>query len=295
MTFDKVKKYGPLMAFWLLGIIWGSNFIYMKYATEYISSTQVVLLRVVLSVIPIAVYAFFTRSIKKEHIRYVHHFLVMSLLATVIYYFCFVKGASLLYSGIAGALSGSAPLFTFILGMIFLKDEKSSVAKIAGIILGAVGIILLAKPFNAEITPTTWLGIGYMIAGSLSFGASFIYTKRFISPLKIAGEALVTYQLLGAAIILLCITDFNGIGRILQSTQAALGLFIGLGLLGTGLAYLIYYYIIDSFGAVKASSVAYIPPVVALMIGALRVREPITLLDATATLLILFGVWLLKK
>ncbi|MEJ5056478.1 DMT family transporter [Sphingobacterium sp. MYb382] len=295
MAFQQLRKQLPLLVFCSLGIIWGSNFLYMKYAAKYISATQIVFLRVVLALIPILIYAWSTKSIKKAHLRYTHHFLVMSLLATVIYYFCFVKGASLLYSGVAGALSGSAPLFTFILGLIFLKEEKCTLNKVFGLILGALGIILLAKPFDAAVTTTTWLGIAYMLAGSLSFGASFIYTKKYISPLKIAGEALVSYQLLGAALILGCITDFKGIMAILPHTEAALGLFIGLSLLGTGLAYLIYYYLIDTFGAIKASSVAYIPPVVALLIGALLAQEPISLSDLLATALILFGVWLLKK
>lgn len=295
MVFQQLRKQLPLLVFCSLGIIWGSNFLYMKYAAKYISATQIVFLRVVLALIPILIYAWSTKSIKKAHLRYTHHFLVMSLLATVIYYFCFVKGASLLYSGVAGALSGSAPLFTFILGLIFLKEEKCTLNKVFGLILGALGIILLAKPFDAAVTTTTWLGIAYMLAGSLSFGASFIYTKKYISPLKIAGEALVSYQLLGAALILGCITDFKGIMAILPHTEAALGLFIGLSLLGTGLAYLIYYYLIDTFGAIKASSVAYIPPVVALLIGALLAQEPIGLSDLLATALILFGVWLLKK
>jgi len=295
MAFQQLRKQLPLLVFCSLGIIWGSNFLYMKYAAKYISATQIVFLRVVLALIPILIYAWSTKSIKKAHLRYTHHFLVMSLLATVIYYFCFVKGTSLLYSGVAGALSGSAPLFTFILGLIFLKEEKCTLNKVFGLILGALGIILLAKPFDAPVTTTTWLGIAYMLAGSLSFGASFIYTKKYISPLKIAGEALVSYQLLGAALILGCITDFKGIMAILPHTEAALGLFIGLSLLGTGLAYLIYYYLIDTFGAIKASSVAYIPPVVALLIGALLAQEPIGLSDLLATALILFGVWLLKK
>lgn len=295
MFFQQLKKHLPILVFCLLGAIWGSNFLYMKYAAKYISATQIVFLRVVLALFPILIYAFATKSIKKAHLRYTHHFLLMSLLATVIYYFCFVKGASLLYSGVAGALSGSAPLFTFILSLLFLKEEKSSLNKLIGLGLGALGIILLAKPFDAAVTSTTWSGIAYMLAGSLSFGASFIYTKKYISPLKIAGEALVSYQLVGAALILAGVTDFKNITAILPHTEAALGLFIGLSLLGTGLAYLIYYYLIDTFGAIKASSVAYIPPIVALLIGSLLAHEPIGLSDLCATTLILFGVWLLKR
>ena len=77
--------------------------------------------------------------------------------------------------------------------------------------------------------------------------------------------------------------------------HASIGLVVGLGLLGTGLAYIIYYYIVEKLGAVSASSVTYIPPIVALLIGGMLVGEPIKLADYGATILIFIGVILLKK
>lgn len=68
-----------------------------------------------------------------------------------------------------------------------------------------------------------------------------------------------------------------------------------LGLLGTAGAYIIYYFIVDKLGAVAASSVSYIPPVVALLIGALIVGEPIAAIDYAATFAIFTGVFLLKR
>ncbi len=72
------------------------------------------------------------------------------------------------------------------------------------------------------------------------------------------------------------------------------GIIFGLGLAGTGLAYMLYYYIVENLGAVSASSATYIPPVVAVFIGYVFVQEPISLLDVTAMALILAGVFLLR-
>ena len=135
----------------------------------------------------------------------------------------------------------------------------------------------------------------YMVAGSLSIGASFVYAKKFIIPLKIPAAALTTYQLGSGLLVLALLTDYRGIGHIFSSAHAAIGLIIGLGLLGTGLAYIIYYYIVEKLGAISASSVTYIPPVVALAIGALIVGEPIGLADYGAAILIIIGVILLKR
>ena len=114
-------------------------------------------------------------------------------------------------------------------------------------------------------------------------------------PLGIKASALTTYQLGLGLIVLLFITDFTNVNNIYENLHVALGVVIGLGLLGTGLAYIIYYYIIEKMGAVVASSVTYIPPIVALLIGVFIVDEKIKFSDYMATLLIFVGVYLINN
>lgn len=287
-------KYLPLMAFWLLGIVWGSNFIYMKMAAEYLSPLQIVFLRVAFGFAPVFIYAYFLGVLKRSHFKHLPHFVVMSLLATSVYYFSFAKGASLLPSGIAGALSGTIPLFALLFSVLFLAEEKASLMRVLGLFSGLLGVTLIAKPFAGEIAATNLEGVLYMTLGSISVGASFIYAKRYILPLNIPTAALTTYQLALSLMMLSLVTPYQGISRITDDLHASLGLIIGLGLLGTGLAYLIYYFIIAKSGAVVASSVTYIPPVVALVIGAL-VGEAIGLYELAATGLILAAILLINK
>lgn len=90
-------------------------------------------------------------------------------------------------------------------------------------------------------------------------------------------------------------TDFHGITRITAHTGALVGLVLGLGLLGTGLAYMLYYFIVQRLGALAASSVTYIPPVVALLMGMLFAGEAIGPLQLLAMACILSGVYLLQS
>ncbi len=129
-----------------------------------------------------------------------------------------------------------------------------------------------------------------MALGSFSLGVSFVYAKKYVMPLKLPTAALTTYQLGFAIIILAVFTNFGSISNITQSNTALAGLVLGLGLMGTGLAYIIYYYIVSEMGAIAASSVTYVPPVVALIIGAILVGEQIELTDYVATALIFTGV-----
>jgi len=294
-----VKDYRAALAFAFVGLVWGSNFVFMKLAAELITPTQIVFLRVLFGFTPIAVFAYYKKALSFQHIRHFHHFLAMGLLATVIYYFGFAKGTSLLTSGIAGAISGAIPLFSIFAAALFLKEESISSSKIVGTLLGFFGILVLARPFSSELGADTMLGAGFMVMGAMSVGFSFVYAKRFITPLQLSPLALTTYQLGSGLIILLLATDFTNIEAIADSSIALVATIVGLGLLGTGMAYLCYYFIIEKLGALTASSVTYIPPIVALIIGTGIMDETIDLRDYAAASLILVAVgvvaWSNKK
>ncbi len=282
-------------AFAFLGIIWGTNFIFMRQASEWISPVQIVFLRVLCGFVPIAVMAWMQKAVRREHLKYTGHFLVMALLATVIYYWAFASGTSLPISGVACVLNGAIPLFSFIVAAIFLRQEKITVMRLCGLMLGFAGVILIAKPWQVSGESISLAGVGYMILGSLSVGISFVYAKKFLADKQIAPLALTTYQIGLALVILACITPFTGITAIAQDSTASLGLIIGLGLLGTGVAYLTYYYLILNLGAVVASSVTYIPPVVALIVGFLAANEQLGVTEILSMVLIMSGVFLLQR
>ncbi|WP_192036248.1 DMT family transporter [Halomonas sp. YLGW01] len=282
------------LAFLLLGMIWGSNFLFMKWAADWITASQVALLRVIFGFLPILVVGLATRSLRLAHLRHAHHFIVMALLATAIYYVAFAQGTALLLSSLAGMLSGAIPLFTFVAAWAFLRSEPLNARSVGGTLLGFLGVLLIARPWQGPVGEIAPLGVLYMVIGSLSVGLSFVYARRFVSPLGLPPLALATYQTGFALLLLLAITDLEGMQALFAQPRAAWGLVIGLGLLGTGVAYILYYFIVERLGAVVASGVTYIPPVVALLIGVLLVDEPVRAMDLVAMLAILAGVGLLQ-
>jgi drug/metabolite transporter (DMT)-like permease len=281
-------------AFALLGLIWGSNFIFVKWAAVSISPEQIVLLRIIFGFMPLVVFALATRSLHWRDLRHLHHFTVMALLATAIYYFAFAKGTVLLLSSVAGMLSGAIPLFTFVTAWLFLRDEPINLRSVCGTLLGFAGVLLIARPWGGS-GQVSLPGVLWMIAGSLSVGGSFVYARRFISPLGLSPLALTTYQIGLALLLLLATVDRHGITAIFADGHATLGLVLGLGLCGTGLAYILYYVLVDRLGAIAASGVTYVPPVVALLTGFFSVGEPVGVLDVGAMVAILGGVALLQS
>jgi drug/metabolite transporter (DMT)-like permease len=283
------------LAFAALGLIWGTNFIFMKWASVYLSASQIVFLRVLLGFVPILAFALFTRALQWRQLRHVHHFIVMSLLATAVYYYAYARGAALLPSSVAGMLSGAIPLFSFVCAWALLRQERPDARMIAGVIAGFAGVLLIARPWNAHGAGVDPGGVLWMAAGSLSVGCSFVYARRFLSALDISPLALATWQIGLALLEISCVTDFHGMARVTGDLRAMLGLVLGLGLTGTGVAYILYYFLVGRLGALAASSVTYIPPVVALLIGLTVGHEPMRMPDLFAMAAILGGVFLLQS
>jgi drug/metabolite transporter (DMT)-like permease len=264
-------------------------------AAELINPMQIVFFRVLFGFLPVLLFALVKGELHLKHSKYAHHFVVMALLATIIQYYCFAKGTSFLLSGVAGAVTGTIPLFSFILAVLFIPEEKASALKVLGVILGFAGVLAIGAPSGEQLAASNMAGVFYMVMGSLGLGSSFIYAKKYLIPLKLPAAALATYQLGAGMLILALITDYSGMNEICNDLHTSLGLIIGLGLLGTGFAFIIYYYIVEQLGAVTASTVTYLSPVVALLIGALLVGEPIGMVEYLATSMILVGVIMLRS
>ena len=281
------------VAFVILGLVWGTNFLFMKWAAALLTPSQIVLLRVLFGFAPILLLAIVRRALSWSQLRDIPHFMVMALLATVFYYYAFAAGTALLPSGIAGMLAGAIPLFSFVTAWFFMQEEPLNLFTISGLSAGFTGILCIAQPWRAE-GGIDLHGVLYMTAGSFSVGSSFIYARRHLSPKGYSALALSSWQTGLALLLLLAITDLDGITAIYQDSRALVGLIIGLGLLGTGLAYVLYYFIIQHLGALRAAGVSYIPPVIALIVGHLLANEPFHAIHLFAVALILGGVYLLQ-
>lgn len=276
----------------LIGFVWGSNFIFIKMATAVLPPMQVVFLRVVVGFVPLALVALWTGAIRRDQLRHLPHFAVMSVLATSFYYYGFVAGGALLPSSVAGLLGGAIPIVTFLTTLVFLRSERPNGLIALGVAVGFVGIALTARPWENGAT-ISLRGVAWLLSGVVSVGISFVYARRFLAPLQLQPVALAAWQTGLASLTLAVLTDFNGITVILDHPRALVALVLGLGVLGTGLAYLIYYYMVQKLGAVGASGATYLPAVVAVVIGA-AVGETIGLVEIMALVLTLGGVALIQ-
>lgn len=282
MTHTRLTASAALLG---LGVLWGTNFVFMQLAEPYLSISQITLLRLLFGLLPVVAFAAATRALSWSHLRYLPHFLIQAILAAGLYYYAYAAGTFRLDSGVAGVLSGSIPLFATLGAVAFFRTEAPTLRKLIGIVLGAVGVVVLAQPWRAESTDL--IGVVWMLVGSASLGLSFGYARRFISPLHIPAAASASYQMVLATLAFAVATDYSGITSQSTDTGAWWGVIIGLGIFGTGIAFILYYVAVNGLGAVTASTATYIAPVVALIIGIVLLGEELHLVTVIAVVLIL--------
>ncbi|WP_232316459.1 EamA family transporter [Candidatus Burkholderia verschuerenii] len=116
---------------------------------------------------------------------------------------------------------------------------------------------------------------------------------RYLAPANLLPLALATWQMGLALVILSFVTDFSGMSVLFSDWRATMGVVVGLGGLGTGAAFLIYYYLLEKLGAVASSSSNYLAPAVALLIG-WAAGERFGLVEAIAIVLIFLSIALLQ-
>lgn len=283
------------VAFLALGLIWGSNFIFTKISAEMLNAQEIVWVRLFFGFLPLFVIALFSRQLKLSHIKYIHHFLVMAVIATAFYYLAYARATQLLPSGIAGALSGSVTLFSAVTAWCFGAWHRMTLQRLMGVLLGLIGIVLISKPWHDLTHGLNPLGILLMLVGSLSLGLSFNYAKKFVTVLPISNLALATYQV-GLALLLMSLaTPFDTIIDVHDELRVMLASVVGLGIVGTACAYFLYYFMLSRLSTVQSASVTYLPPVVAMSIGVFLAGEVMTLLDLGGLTCISLGMYFLQR
>jgi drug/metabolite transporter (DMT)-like permease len=179
------------------------------------------------------------------------------------------------------------PLFTVLLAHFFTQDEKLNWMKVIGIFLGFLGILVLIGPAVLKGLGTHVIGQLAVVGAALCYAMAAIYGRRLkeVPPLVSA-----TGQLIGAALLTMPLSFIIDTPWELSVTLLSLGALACLSLLGTALAYILYYYLLARIGATNVSLVTYLLPITGVFWGALLLGERLHWSAFLALALILAGI-----
>jgi drug/metabolite transporter (DMT)-like permease len=276
-----------------LAAIWGSSFLWIKLALRGMSPVEVTFARLVLGAAVLFVIAAVRgHRLPRSAVMWAH-IAVAAVFANAAPYLLFALGEQHVSSATAGILNATTPLWTVMVALATRHERTLPAARAAGLIIGFGGALLVFAPWQ-DRSGLVSAGAAECVAAAACYGVSYVYMDKFIARRGISPVALSACQLLAASVVLAVAVGVAGAPgpRLSAAVVASIAI---LGLIGTGIAYVLNYQIIASDGATTASTVTYLLPVVAIILGAVVLHETITAATLAGIALILAGVALTRK
>ena len=274
-----------------LALIWGSSFILIKKGLEGLNPFQLGSLRIIFCAVFLLIIGF--NSLKSIALHQWKYIALTSLFGTFIPAYLFAIAQTKVSSSICSILNSLTPLNTLILGaIVFGLNFRRN--QIFGIIIGLIGTVVLIFNGRAEGVSEDNSYSVFVLIATVCYATNVNLIKRYLSDMKplsiTTGNFLV---MLVPAIFILYFTDFSAKMN-LQATQHAMFFIMILGIVGTGVANVIFYKLIQISSPIFASSVTYLIPVVACLWGIFD-NEMLTPLQFLGAFIILIGVYLSSK
>jgi drug/metabolite transporter (DMT)-like permease len=188
---------------------------------------------------------------------------------------------------LAGIINAVTPLMTLIAILLVNRAEKPKSSQIIGLFIGFAGVLIVLGAWNG-LGDNPWWAVAILLLAVTCYGFSFPYTRKFVIPLGYKTEAIVAQQLILATFTLLPIYLIDGIS-IESLPLGPVASMIALGVFGSGFAYMWNFKVMQIAGSAIASSVTYLTPVVAVIVGIIFLGEQITWNEPLGALVVLVG------
>lgn len=273
----------------LLAFAWGASFLFMRIASPELGPVFTTELRVTLAGAALLLYAFVTRR-KLGILKHWKQFLLLGAINAALPFTLICMAELHLSASLAAILNTTTPMFA-ALAVWGTRQEKPGLAKSAGLVLGLVGVAVLVGWSPVPLTSTVLLSAGFSLCAALSYAFGGLYASRVGSGLT--PLALAAGQQLGASVVLLPLAVIFAPDHL--PSAAAVYSVLGLSLICTSVAYLLYFRLIASVGPVKTVSVTFLVPVFGLLWGAIFLHEPVYANTLAGLVIILLSVTLVNR
>jgi drug/metabolite transporter (DMT)-like permease len=275
--------------FLLLGLIWGSSFLWIKLALAELGPFTLVAFRLLFGALAMIIVLWLRRpSFPRARKTWILLGL-MGLTNTALPFTLISWGQTSIDSGVASILNSTVPLFTLIIAHFFLEDERMDLPRAIGLLVGFIGVLLLfSRDVGAEGFRTGLSGQLAVLAAAISYAGSSVFARRNFRQVPLLLQAAIPLFVADALIwgsALAIESPLIVPARPLTWVSLAF-----LGLLGSCVAYLLYFYLLTHEGSTRSVLVTYMFPVIGLALGVLFLDE---LLDAQlvfGALLVVAGI-----
>ena len=284
---SKSKSQSWLGLYIALGIVWGCSFIFIKLGLEFLTPFGVAFGRCALGALALLIYLKIKGLSLVRDRKMIGHLWVVALLLNVIPGIFFAWAETEVTSILAGIINAVTPLMTLIAIMLVSRNEKPTTPQVVGLLLGFVGVLTVLGAWQGLGDNPLW-AILILLAAVTCYGFSFPYSRRFILPAQLAPEVMAATQVTLGAITLLPLFLINGIAKSEFLLGPVLAM-VALGVFGSGFAYIWNFTIMRAAGSAIASSVTYVTPLVAVLVGFIFLNEIPHWYEPVGALVVLLG------
>jgi drug/metabolite transporter (DMT)-like permease len=276
----------------LLSAIWGASFILISLAVQSFSPLWVALIRLIFgSAFLWTVLLSRRRTLPPR--RLIGWLLLVALFNNAIPFVFFALGERTVPSSIAALLNATTPIWALLLSISFMKQRLERGA-IPGVLLGFFGVILVVYSHGSAVAAGSVrsyaIGILFIALASAGYAIATVLAKAKLAGLDPIGLATTQLSLAGLMILPLALAGPHPVHIQTRSILAG----IALGIAGSGLAYLLYYSLLDRISSTRVVSVTYLLPIWGLFWGSIA-HEPITVMAYIGVAIVIFGLYLLNR
>jgi drug/metabolite transporter (DMT)-like permease len=286
---DSRPAFVPYLAFAALGLIWGASFLFIKVGVRDMSPTVLVLVRSGSGAIALAVIMRLTGKslFGKDWKSRLPLFAFMAITNALLPWVAIAWGEQHITSGLASILNSTTTLWAAILIFWVIPDERPSLLNYVGVLVGLSGVVILVLPdLTAHGVSGSLLGALAVVLASISYAVSALFQRTRMRGMNVYEQSFGQLAVTALFAIPIAAPSIPHVHLALLSMAAVVALGVG----GSGIAYLLYYYTMNTLGAVRATGVTFVVPITAVFWGAVLLREPVTLPTVIGMAVILGGI-----
>ena len=275
----------------ILALIWASAFFNIKIATESFGPITIAFLRVFFGSIPVLLLCFYKKIKIEAFSKDWYWFAIIGFVNLVLPFFLIAYGVKSVQSNLAAILMSTTPLSSTILGHFYTKNEKFNLVKTFGILIGFSGIIYLFSD-NLLINDSNFISALLILLGSTCYVIGGVLTLK-ISKKKnenVTGSILIWAVLILIPFVYFIEKPWNSVPSV-ESTISV----VYLGMVSTGVAWLLRFKILKDNGLIFQSQVSYLIPIFGTILSYIFLKEIITPKVLLSLLAVVVGIYFVKK
>lgn len=281
-----------LLGFLALTVIWGSSFLWIKLAVREVGPLTVVTIRLAFALVVLLGFLIARRPAVPRGARMWTVLMVQGLTSTALPWILITWAEQYIDSAVATVLNATVPMFTIVIAHVFLHDDRITSRRLLGLLVGFAGVLVLVH----EDISASFGGGGLVLLGNLAMllSSAFYAVSNVFARAKLRGVPSIVqafYTMLMADAVMWIVTPVVEAPFTLPVLGLTWAAIAWLGVLGAGISYVIFYYLLHTIGPTRISMVTYTIPVVGVTLGVVFLNERLDWSLVTGTVLIVSGVW----